>query len=426
MNVPTDVRKEIPFHKNTVFMRTFVAHIFSSLGDWLDFIALLTLFTYVWKADVFLISALPVAYALPGILLSQAAGVWVDRLPPRQVLMYVDVLRSTCTLLLLCMPSPASVLCLVFIRAAIGVFHVPAQQLFIRRMVTADQLRKATGLIGTSFQLTKIIGPMLGSFVLALSSYKLCLLLTAGCLLLSVLLLFFLPVHDGSASSKEAEPAAGFYAEWKAGWATIFSLRIVLFCLLFSFIITTVIQIVDIQMAVLLRTIKPEQAELPGWIISAIGLGAVCSTAYITKQKKNIHYLLLLSSGSFLMGAAVLMFSTFSEGTPVYYLLLAGGICGVGTGLSFISVQLSIQQEVPSQMLGRVYGIYHSIFHLLLIIAPLTGGWLVRLHGPHAVFRICGIAAITIGLCGFFLQKRLKAEQFHISETEERNTPSLL
>lgn len=427
MSIPTALHEVKSIHKNRFFLRAFTAHIFSSLGDWLDFIAILALFTYIWKADVLLISILPVAYALPGILLSQAAGVWVDRMRTKHVLIYVDLLRSICTILLLYMPSPVWMLSAIFVRAAIGTFHLPAQQSFIRKVVDEAQLLKATGLIGTSFQFTKIIGPMLGSFVLALSSYKICLLLTAGCLMVSVLLLLFLPdkqeYYSGHAQGSQSK---GFYAEWQDGWTAILSIRTLLFCLLFSFSITTVIQIVDIQLLVLLRDIKPNQIELPGFIIATIGIGAVCSTMIVTKQKRDLHYFILLSIGSILMGIAVFIFSIFHKSTPMLFLILTGGLCGIGTGLSFISVQFAMQKEAPSQIIGRVYGIYHSVFNLLLIVAPLLGGWLVKQYGAYAVFKICGFFAIAIGVGGILIQKRAKSRTLHQSKTGERNTSSPL
>lgn len=400
--------------KNSRLLYALLAHLLSSLGDWLDFIALLTLFTYIWQAEPLLISMLPVAYAFPGILLSQIAGVWVDHWQPKRVLICTDALRSSCTLLLLFVPTPYLILSVLLLRSSIGTFHLPAQQSIIRRIVSENQLLEATALVGTLSQLTKIIGPMLGAFMLTLtSSYKLCLLLTTFCLAASALLLAFLP-SDISHSDESNKKRATFRMDWTEGWHTILGNRMLITCLIFSFSVSTIIQIVDIQIGVLLREIKPLQQELPGWIISAIGLGAVCSTAFFSRIKQSISYFALLCAGALLTGLAVLFLGLLNATTPLFYFLLIGMLCGAGTGLSFVGVQFSIQKETPSGAIGRVYGIYHSILNFLLIAAPLTGGWLVKKHGVDHLFLACGFFATLLGVSGFFLRKRLVATKEHL------------
>lgn len=407
MHVPTMNHVPTPIWKNSRLLCALLSHLLSSLGDWLDFIALLTLFTYVWQADPLLISMLPVAYAFPGILFSQAAGVWVDRWQPKLVLICTDVFRSGCTLLLLLAPSPYLILSVLLLRASIGTFHLPAQHSIIRRIVAGNQLLEATALIGISSQLTKIIGPMLGAFILSLtSSYKFCLLLTAICLAVSALLLAFLP-SSVSHCEKNDKTIITFRMDWMEGWRTLLNNRILIICLIFSFFVTAIIQIVDVQLGVLLREIKPLQQELPGWIISGIGLGAVCSTAFFSRIKQSISYFSLLCAGALLMGSAVFLLGLLNAATPLPYFLLVGIICGAGTGLSFVGVQFSIQKETPSSTIGRVYGIYHSILNFVFIAAPLTGGWLVKKYGIDHLFLVCGFCAALLGASGFLLRKRL-------------------
>jgi DHA3 family macrolide efflux protein-like MFS transporter len=390
----TQTHSPIFLRQNRAFLSAFAAHICSSLGDWFDFIALLTLFTYVWNADPLTMAMLPVAYALPGLLLSQAAGVTIDESNPQKVLLYMSILQGGFTLLLLLPSSPVWMLILVLIRSAIGVFHMPAQQAMVRRIVPESQLVQAAGLMGTAFQLTKIIGPMLGAFTVTLFPYTFCLLLNAGSFFVSVLLLLFFRLDY--IKSEPYSSKSSFISQWREGWKIIFSHPTVSISFVFSFGLTAIIQIIDVQLPVLLREIHPEETGLAGWLLSTIGGGAVCSSAFLSRRK-DISYSPLLRLSACLMGSSVFSLGYYSGETPLFWLFVSGVVCGIGTGLSFTTIHILFQKEVPQYAIGRVQGIYQSILHSLFIVAPLLGGWLVTEYGTSTVFLGCGICAVVIG-----------------------------
>lgn len=79
--------------ENKTFRKLFIAYGFSTMGDWFDFIAVTILLGFVWKADPMTMALLPIAYAAPGILLGQFAGVLADRVKKVKLMMVTDLIR---------------------------------------------------------------------------------------------------------------------------------------------------------------------------------------------------------------------------------------------------------------------------------------------------------------------------------------------
>ncbi|WP_047154778.1 MFS transporter [Aneurinibacillus tyrosinisolvens] len=297
-----------------------VASSLSNVGDWLDFVAVVTLFSYIWKAEPMLVSLLPLMYAVPGIMLSQAAGILADRMNKLNIMIYTDVTRCFFTAGLLMAPSPYWMLLILLFRSIAGVFHLPAQQALLRCIVKDEHVLKATTLNGTVFQLAKVFRPITGAAL-----------------------------------------------------------------------VTMIIQIIDVQLAVLLRSIFPEQREITGWTISAVGLGAVCSAALLNQLSKVPPYSVLLGGASLLTGISIAWLGMLQPGTNIIWPLLCALLCGIGTGLSFVCLNVLIQKEIPQGAVGRVYGIYNSILNVLFVISPLLGGLLVSSYGPAFYLSDCRV-----------------------------------
>ncbi len=92
--------------KDRNFIKFFSANALSNLGNWFDFVSVLILFRYTWKADPMLIALIPVMYAVPSILFGQIAGVFADQKDQLKILVYSDWIRAGLTVLLIVSPAP--------------------------------------------------------------------------------------------------------------------------------------------------------------------------------------------------------------------------------------------------------------------------------------------------------------------------------
>ncbi|MEJ8546329.1 MFS transporter [Brevibacillus borstelensis] len=395
--------------KHRVFAKMFAAYGLSTLGDWFDFIALSMLLGYVWKAEPMTLALLPLAYALPSVLLSQFAGIAADRFGKLNVMIITDFIRAGLTLLLIFAPNPWWLLGIVLIRSTAEIFYAPAHQALTRHVVPEDQLLQAASLNGTVFQSGKLIGPLLGGIAAAFVSPAVCLLInalsflgSAACLLSIGGIRESVP-EPGIASGKPRN--TDWLAAWLEGWSVLLGNRTLFFSTLFLLLSLTAIQLVDAQFVVILREKAPDQPELLGYMISAIGVGALLAVMGLSRLKEIASYGWVLGGGVLLIGLMVTWAGLYQPGSGVFWLLLAAFFGGIGTGLTSVGSNYLRQKETPKEAIGRVTGILDSLSSFIFIVAPLLGGAVIQTWGVSLSFQWTGMLIGGIGAAGILLQK---------------------
>jgi len=390
---------------NRVFARMFAAYGLSTLGSWFDFIAVSILLGYVWQADAMTIAFLPLVYFAPAIFLAQIAGIYADRWNKLQLMIVTDLIRSVLTILMIMADDPVTLYAFIFLRACATVFHTPAHQALTRQVVPADQLLQAVSWNGTVFQAGKVFGPLLGGTVASVFSPMICLAINAATMLASAAFLLSIgKIQEGSDGQMEKEAKPSFREAWKEGWQIILNSRILFSSTLFSLIALFSIQLIDAQFATILREKAPGHPELVGWVVSAIGTGAMLPMLVMTKRKEMSAFGWMLGGGIFLIG---LLFSSFGLYQPQWghsLLLIGSFIGGIGTGLTFVCSNYVRQKETPKEAMGRVTGIIESLSSFVFMVAPLLGGGLITMIGVSSTFVMIGAVITLIGFVGFTFQ----------------------
>ncbi|MFC4548089.1 MFS transporter [Paenactinomyces guangxiensis] len=217
--------------KKWIFIRMFSAYSISIFGVYLDLIAVSVLVGYTWKADPFLVSLIPITYALPGILLGSWAGVAADRLKKIHIMIAADILIAIVTFLLMFVPNIYWLLFLLTLRSAFTVFFYPAQQSLTKRVVREELLTKATALNGLLNQAGKIVGPLAGGMLITVISPQACMAIKAVNSLCSALILLSAgKVEEGGQSRTRTEKAGKnghLWGTWLEGWKYVLKRKII-------------------------------------------------------------------------------------------------------------------------------------------------------------------------------------------------------
>ncbi|AUS29116.1 MULTISPECIES: MFS transporter [Paenibacillus] len=417
--------------RNGRFRRMFAAHTAASFGDWFDAIAIQVLVAYRWEADPMLIALIPVVMALPGLLLGSIAGTLADRVHKARLMIGCDVAVALLTLTILAVPGPVWLLPLLGLRAAAGVFQMPSQQGLTRTVVASGDLFRATSLNGLVNQASKVAGPLLGAMTLTVLSPQACIILNALLRLCSGLLLWPLrgigpalastdqqaiadeqlekstsvTAHGADDAKVQGEPAhvSRFFSQWREGWAFLWRSRMLLHTLIFGLFGLIAILMIDYQFPTLLRVLAPGNESLLGWLVSAIGAGAV-GCMLVLNRLNRISAGWGLGGGYVLIGGAIAALGWAQPGTGLPVLLTIGAMLGVGNGLYIITQNYILQAKTPADMVGRVFGIQSTVIGAIMVISPLTGGVLIRIAGAGTAFVWIGMSVGILGLAGLLLQ----------------------
>jgi predicted MFS family arabinose efflux permease len=408
---------------NRSFTKMFLAYGLSAFGDYFDFMAVSILLGFIWKVDAMTVALMPLSFAVPGILFSQLAGILADKWNKRNLMIAADLIRAIITIMLIFAPNAGVLLGLITLRSTARVFHYPAQQAMTRNVVETDQLLQATSLNGAVFQLSKVLGPLFGASVATAFSPSSCMAVNATCFVLSALLLLRIPAKQGSVAAAEAmsTKTLNLRAAWRDGWLILLQSRTLLVSLIFCLIGLTGIQMIDAQIIVLLRHVAPHRPELIGWLVTAIGAGGLASVAWLRRFQQLSAYGWVLGGGVALIGLMFAVAGMFRQDTPLWFILFASFVGGIGTGFTSTGMNYILQKETPPDAIGRVSGIFDSLSSVIFVIAPLTGGVLIGLWGASFTFLFMGISVGSIGLTGVVLQRLL----WRTTKPAE-NTPSIV
>ncbi len=137
---------------NPNYARLWIAQAVSLLGDWFNTIALSTLVARFANQSGLAIALLLLARFLPPLLVGPFAGVLVDRLNRKRLLIFSDSLRVVVVLLFLLATGPEwlwLIYLLTVIQFSLSALFEPARSAIIPALVKPDDLVRAN-LLGSA------------------------------------------------------------------------------------------------------------------------------------------------------------------------------------------------------------------------------------------------------------------------------------
>lgn len=394
---------EVPGYK-----KLFSSYCISVIGQWFDMVALMVLFGYIWHTEPYMLALIPVAYGAPQALLSQFAGVFVERVNKLRLMAIAHCLTVILTLGLFTAASPWTAIAILALRASVNVVHYPAQQSLIRSMIPEALRIQAITWNGGITQAAKIIAPLAGGALIAFISAKSLLLINAAAFALSACLLFSLQKQIKFGKQKMADPEnhrLAFIEQWQAGWKIVIMNNLLLLTISLTLFGMIVIQLVDAQFPALFREIAAEHPEYMTWIISSVGAGSI-SAMYLLNRRKNFQKIgLFICTGLAFIGIGFAGIGLLQTGFSVILALLLGFVCGIGTGILLVISNYVIQTAPLAKDVSIVAGIFQTLMSTSVFISPLIGALLIQITSVRTAFIACGIALILFAFPPLFLKK---------------------
>jgi MFS family permease len=393
--------------RHRAFRLLFGGQLVSDLGDWLDFLALIALIVSHWNLGPSALGALSVAVAFPFAVIAPLSGVWADRLPRKTVMVAADLGRAMIVFGLVFAPNLYTVLALVFVRGVFSTFFGPARQATIAAVVPQDDLLAANSLSQLSFQLTKILGPVLGGLLVAAVGTRAAFIVNAVTFLVSAVFIIQLP-NSALAVQTKAEPAEqapSFWREFREGLSYLIHRRSLFLAVASNSVAMCIIFTFDSLGVLALRELGIGEA-LFGLTIGSIGLGTAAGAIAIGQWGKRIHPFVTIGAGQLggglvvaLLGVAVTLHARGTGAWMMVYLLI-----GLSAAAVFVPYGYVVQVETPPGLLGRVFATAGGIQNAVLVMGPPVGAVLAELWGVGVVFTAAGIALALLGLVVLFLR----------------------
>ncbi len=397
----------INFGKNTFsslkiynYRLYFIGQAVSVSGTWMQGVAqswLVLTLTHSGTALGFLAAA----QFLPILLLGPWAGLMVDRISKRKMLVFTNgasaILAFTLGILI---AGDWVKLWMVFVIASlsglVNAFDNPARQAFAIELVGKENLTNAISLNSAQFNLARAVSPALAGGLIVAVGLAPCFIFNAFSFL-AILLALYLMKKEELHPSKLATESKG---QLREGFKYIRANPTLKNTLIIMAIIGTFAYEFQVALPLLAEFTFKGGASAYAALTSAMGVGSVIG-AFYTANRKKVNMQLLIRA-AILMGLSMLLVSVSRTLNQAIFAMVIVGIFSINlTSLG----NVTLQTESPPAMRGRVMALWAVVF---LGSTPIGGpiiGFLGQHMGPRWGIATGGVAAILAAGWGLWALK---------------------
>lgn len=415
--------------QNRNFLAIWMAQVLSNTALTGSFFIQLVLIEHVTGSSAQL-AAVILAFSLPAVLLSAVAGIVVDRVPKKTILIASNALRVLtgaalaflASYLLLHKLSETIIIIaiylLVFMASAIGQFFAPAEGATIPLLVSKDNLLSANSLFTLTFTASQILGLVIlaplgikvvgiaGSLWVAAAMYL-------GATILVALIPRDRPVVDESIIGMST--LRGARTEFREGWRFAMSRRVLLTALLQLALVSTLTMIMAELAPGFAKRVLGLQAEDATYIFWPAGLGILLASILIGRYGNRVRRGILATGGMLVMGVALVGLAwTTSDMRPFDQPLFVGRpdsilttaamvmffALFVGASMAMINIpaQTIVQERSSDALRGRVLAVQFTLSNALGIPPMLLVGNLADTIGIPRVTLVIGGMVILLAV----------------------------
>jgi MFS family permease len=376
----------------------------SLIGTWMTRLATSWL-VYRLTGSALLLGVVGFAGQIPTFLLAPVAGVWVDRLDRRHVLLVTQVLAMLQSFALAALTlskhiTVHEIILLSACQGAINAFDMPARQAFLVQMVDhRDDLGNAIALNSSMVNIARLVGPSLAGAVIALSSEGYCFLVDGISYLAVIASLMAMHVKP-----HEIQRHAGsMLVQLKEGWTYVTGFAPIRIILLLFAIVSLMGWPFSVLMPIFAGKVLDGGPHTLGFLMGAVGLGAVVSAVSLAVRKTvlGLGRMIPLSAGAF--GVGLILFGLSRNLWLSLALML---VCGFGLMQQMAASNTIIQTIVEENKRGRVMSYYTMSFVGMAPFGSLLAGSLAHVIGAPRTVMISGASCI-VGALWFARRLRL-------------------
>ena len=369
---------------NRNFALLWWAGLLSTVGNWALQIAL-PVYVFETTRSTLATGLMFAVGTLPTLLFGSVAGIFVDRLDRRRVLVTANLLMFVGLLPLLVVPACGLWLVYVvaFVQATLSQFVYPAENALLPTLVGGD-LVSANALNALNNNLGRLVGPALGGLLMGGLGLQAVVLLDAATFLVASFLTGLMVVAESAGMNgteeKPPEPATGpgaVWREWLAGLQIVRRERVV--SVLFLYIAVTsvgegVMSALFIPFVV--DVLRGNALEV-GWLMSAQAVGGIVGGVVVSAVATRFAPAYLLGWGSVgvgLIDAFLFNYPAFLSGVTPGLVLFA--LAGLPVSALQAGLMTLFQTNVDDKFLGRVFGAYGTTAALFNLVGMGAGGFL--------------------------------------------------
>lgn len=389
--------------ENRNYRYTWIGQIVSEVGDHFNTIAVFSLVLNNTGSGL-IVSGVMIARALPMVLAGPLAGVLLDRMDRKQLMIASDLVRAVVGLLFVFAVDPDN-LWMLFVLSALLMFASPfftsGRAAILPTIASQDELHTANSLTKTTQWTAVTVGAMLGGVSVMQFGYKGAFVFNAVSFAFSALCIWQLHEPKGFRAQRTALTENRVLRPWHEYIGGLRYMRSV--PLLFAIGLVHIGWASGGGAAQILFTLFGEVVYPYG----AVGLGTIWGCAGIglliggtaanwfganlefNGYKKLIAYVFIIHGVAYII---------FSQVKPFWMVLVFIALSRAGMGVAAVLNMTLLLRHVPDAFRGRVFATIESLTWGTMMISMAAAGFASTYLDPRTIGAVAGVLSSSTAL----------------------------
>jgi MFS family permease len=407
--------------RNRRFLSLWIAQVVTQVGGNMVLFGL-TVEVFALTRQSTSVSLIILSFLVPTVIFGAIAGVYVDRLDRRLILVTTNVARGLLFLLLLVVPQQVLIICLITaLISTISTFFAPAEIAMIPVLVSRKQLLPANSLHVITLQAAFFLGfALLGPLVIKISNQQVLLVMVAASYLIGAVLCWTLPSYNPRVSvgthAAEALGEAGgavrtTFAQLADGVRFIVNNRTVFWPLAYLALTSSLIGVLGVLGPGFATQVLGLAETDFVVVVLPLGVGLIFGILVLNVYGKHFTPRRGIEGGLVALGITLLALSLVQPimarvqlAVSLLSIVIAVAFAA-GIAYAFVAVpaQTQLQEELPAAVRGRVFGVLNMLVSIasflpIIVVGPIADAvgtsWVV--FGSAVVVLILAAGSILL------------------------------
>ena len=409
-------------HRNFLFL--WLGQLVSNFGDRLNQMALVALVYQRNPGNEVALAKLISFTIIPVFIIGPIAGVWVDRLDRKKIMVISDILRG---ILVLAIPAliiwnrMLPIYFLIFVIFSISRFFIPSKMAIIPDIVPRDKLLMANTLQDTTHMIGNVVGLMVAGFIVniryvgAIGGFY----IDSATFFVSASLIALIALRVNGAGhharedlavTKEALEASlkrSVLREMRQGLGYIAGHPDMRFIVSVFFLLLAGIGAISCIIIVFIQEAFGTSTRHLGFFGTYLVCGLFAGTLFYGRLGQKLRKKMMICASFTASGIFITLFTVIVGRYPnVYMAGILSALIGGALSPMMVSLNTMTHETIPEAIRGRIFSSLEAVIHLAFLIFMFVAAYAARYIGRFWILMAVGTLFTLCGIAGIFSEKR--------------------
>jgi MFS family permease len=385
---------------NSNYRNTWLAQVVSEIGDYFNNVAVFAL-VMEKSGSGMVVSGVMLARAIPAVLAGPIAGVLLDRMDRKRIMIASDLVRAAIAFLfVLTIHQPGSWLLYVLSAALMfaSPFFTAGRAAILPSIATPDELHSANSLTQTTQWATLTAGTLLAGYSAASLGYAWAFVINSLSFLFSAVAIARIGVPGGLRAKRSPDAARQHWRDYREGLGYMCSAPLMVGIAMISVGWAMGGGAAQVLFALFGEKVFHRGAAGIGAIWGFAGIGLLIGGAaghMIGRQGGFAAYKRAVTVSYILHGAAYMLFSQVeSFAAALGWMMLSR----VGMAVTSVLNNVQLLRHTPDEFRGRVFSTMESLRWSVMIVSMAAAGIASQYVSPRTIGLVAGALGAATAL----------------------------